>query len=94
MTQGEISRLETLEQNVRDIQETLRNLTARLEGNVLEIEDIPFEKAREMVTACFRGRHGAHIYPDEIMRALKMDIRVACRACGELCEEGRIREAA
>lgn len=76
----------------------LKEITNRLESvmnnsmniKVIDVEDIPFEKAKKKIYEYYRIHENEAVYPDEVADELGLDLRVTMKAVEELLKEDRI----
>ena len=80
----------------------LRDVISKLESalgefplniRVIDVKDVPFDEAKNMIYDYYKTRKTEMIYPDEVADELGLDLKVAMRAVEELFEEGKLEEA-
>lgn len=54
---------------------------------VIDVEDIPFEKAKEKSYEYYKTHENEVIYPDEVTDELGLDLKVTMKAVEELLKD-------
>jgi hypothetical protein len=59
----------------------------------LELRDLRDDEAKREIKAYFEEHHGETLYPDEVAKALRLDVLQVIHLCQELAREQQIAEA-
>ncbi len=57
---------------------------------VIDVEDIPFEKAKKKIYEYYKTHENEAVYPDEVADELGLDLKVTIEAVEELLKEDRL----
>ena len=80
----------------------LRDVISKLESTlgefpmrirVIDVKDVPFDEAKNMIYDYYKTHKTETIYPDEVADELGLDLKVAMEAVEELFGEGKLEEA-
>ncbi len=92
------SEIDTLRNEIRGLKETLGTLEGILSDfplniRVIDVKDVPFDEAKNMIYDYYKTHKTEMIYPDEVADELGLDLKVTMKAVEELFEEGKLEEA-
>lgn len=84
-------RIKELESRINALQDIFGDLPLKV--RIIDVKDVPIEKAKEMIYQYYETHSDEAIYPDDVADELGLDLKTTVEAIDLLLEENKIEEA-